>query len=126
MPTVITDKTDANSIEKLLLNFQEEQQVNILSSQLGDLERSIVVHGLAIDKVTVDFGQKKVVVLLNTGTVLENAFSSFKGLTEANEKDAKNVENVGTGLLWKAIPEADTSLTTLLRAELALKYKLIA
>lgn len=124
MPTVITDKTDIKSIEEILANFKDNDQVDIYSSEMSPIETAIVFNGLKISNVIVQKENNTILFILNNSTVLQRQISRFKGLTSASLKQLSNFENMGDGVLWPEIPTADTSLKSLIQEELLQKYKL--
>ncbi|WOK08180.1 hypothetical protein RT717_05970 [Imperialibacter roseus] len=124
MPTVITDKTDIKSIEEILANFKDNDQVDIYSSEMSPIETAIVFNGLKISNVIVQKENNTILFILNNSTVLQRQISQFKGLTSASLKQLSNFENMGDGVLWPEIPTADTSLKSLIQEELLQKYKL--
>ncbi|WP_339815268.1 hypothetical protein [uncultured Imperialibacter sp.] len=124
MPTVITDKTDIKSIDEILANFKDNDQVDIYSSEMSPIETAIVFNGLKISNVIVQKENNTILFILNNSTVLQRQISQFKGLTSASLKQLSNFENMGDGVLWPEIPTADTSLKSLIQEELLQKYKL--
>jgi len=124
MPTVITDKTDIKSIEEILANFKDNDQVDIYSSEMSPIETAIVFNGLKISNVIVQKENNTILFILNNSTVLQRQISQFKGLASATLKQLSNFENMGDGVLWPEIPTADTSLKSLIQEELLQKYKL--
>jgi hypothetical protein len=124
MATVITDKTDLKSIEEILLGFKENDQVDIYSSQMSPIERSIVFNDLKISNVIIQKDNDAILFILNNSTILHRQISQFKGLSKATISQLNNFENMGDGVLWTEIPSADTSLKSLIQEELHQKYKL--
>ena len=124
MATVITDKTDVKSIEEILSNFKENDQVDIYSSGMSPIETAIVFNGLKISNVILQKENNTILFILNNGTIIQRHLSQFKGLGTASEKQLHNFENMGDGVLWPEIPLADTSLKSLIQEELQQKYKL--
>jgi len=124
MPTVITDKTDFVSIEKILEQFNEEVNVDIYSSKMLPLERSIVMSNLEISEVVVQPDNDKLLFILNNGTIIERKISKITGLSAASNNQLNKYENMGNGILWEDIPQADISLKQLIQEELLHKYNL--
>ncbi|MEQ9298353.1 MAG: hypothetical protein RIF33_07315 [Cyclobacteriaceae bacterium] len=124
MPTVITDKTDAASIGQLLSQFNEDEHVDIISSNMSAIEQAIVLNSLEITKVTHNRDFNTFSFHLNNGTVIDKAVNQFSNLAKADEESIMNFEIVGDGVLWKDVPEADLSLKDLIRDELHEKYHL--
>ena len=123
MPTVITDKTDFASIKEVLKQFDQEAEVDIYSSKMSPIEQAIAVGQLEISELIVHEDNKLLFVLSN-GTVIERAINSLPNLATASETQLNNYENVGNGILWAEIPQADISLKHLLEEELWQKYNL--
>ena len=124
MYTVITDKTDLNSIEKILAEFAPADKTDIYSSEMSPIERAIVINGLEISNVLIQRENNLILFVLNNGTVLQKPISQINGLAKASEKSLTNFDNMGDGILWSEIPEADISLKNLIQEELAQKYNL--
>ena len=124
MATVITDKTDLKSIEEILSNFKENDQVDIYSSKMSPIETAIVFNGLKISNVIIQKANNTILFILNNSTILQRQISQIKGLSNASEKQLEDFENMGDGVLWAEIPLADTSLKSLIQEELAQKYNL--
>jgi len=124
MPTVITDKTDFTSIEKILEQFDEETKVDIYSSNMLPLERAIVMSNLEISELVVQPDNDKLLFILSNGTIIERQISSITGLENATAHQLKNYENMGNGILWEEIPQADISLKQLIQEELFQKFNL--
>lgn len=124
MATVITDKTDLKSIEEILSNFKENDQVDIYSSEMSPIETAIVFNGLNISNVIIQKENNTILFILNNSTILQRQISQIKGLSKASKKQLNNFENMGDGVLWADIPSADTSLKSLIQEELQQKYKL--
>jgi len=124
MATVITDKTDLKSIEEILAKFKEEEQVDIISSDMSPIEKAIVFNDLKISNVIVQEENDTILFVLNNSTILQRQISEIKGLAGASEKAIHKYENMGDGVLWSEVPSADISLKSLLQEELRQKYKL--
>ncbi|MEM0940836.1 MAG: hypothetical protein AAF600_11550 [Bacteroidota bacterium] len=124
MHTVITDKTDIESIEKILSKFPSDERVNIYSSKMSPIERAIVMSGLAISNVVIQQENNLILFILNNGTVLQKSINQIKGLSKASSQSLTNFENMGNGILWPEIPEIDISLKSLIQEELAQRYNL--
>ena len=56
--------------------------------------------------------------------MIERKISQIPGLSEANEAQLLNYENMGNGVLWEESPHADLSLKRLLEEELQTHYNL--
>ena len=123
MPTVITDKTDFASIKEVLKQFDQEAEVDIYSSEMSPIEQAIAIGQLEISELIVHEDSKLLFVLSN-GTVIERAINSIPNLATANETQLSNYKNLGNGVLWEEIPQADISLKRLLEEELWQKYNL--
>jgi hypothetical protein len=65
-----------------------------------------------------------ILFILNNSTILHRQIDQIKGLANASNKQLENFENMGDGVFWNEIPEADTSLKSLIQEELAIKYNL--
>lgn len=124
MPTVITDKTDLESIVKELSRFSDEEKVDIFSSKISPIELAIVANNLKISKVEIKMKNNVIRFILNNGTILKRNLSEIPGLQQANIKALHRFENMGDGVLWLDIPAADISLKSLIKEELETKYKL--
>ena len=124
MPTVITDKTDFASIEAILQQFDQEDSVDIYAANLSSLEKIIAMGELAISDVIVQPANHKILIVLSSGTIIERDTSQISGLSEATDGQLLKVENMGNGILWTEVPEADISLKRLLEEELLSRYNL--
>lgn len=124
MPTVITDKTDFTSIEEILQQFEREDEVDIYSSKMSPIERTIAIDQLRISELVVQSKNDKLLFILSNGTVIERQISRLTALSAASEAQLYNYENMGNGILWEEIPQADLSLKRLLEEELWQKYHL--
>jgi len=124
MPTVITDKTDLKSIEEILSNFKEDQQVDIYSSGMSPIEKAIVFNGLSINSIVIKLENDLIFFNLNNGTLLQRHVSQINGLATASAAQVHHFENMGDGVLWPEIPVADISLKSLIQEELLEKYNL--
>ena len=124
MRTVITDKTDFASIEAILQQFSQQDAVDVYSSGLSPIEQAIAMGKLEISDVVIQPDNDKLLVVLNSGTVIERKISQIEGLSEAREAQLLNYENMGNGILWEEVPQADISLKRLLEEELLLRYNL--
>lgn len=124
MPTVITDKTDFASIEDILRQFGQQDPVDIYASDVSPIEQAIAIGKLEISDVVIQPHNDKLLVVLNSGTIIERKISQITGLSNANKKQLLNYENMGNGILWEEIPQADISLQRLLEEELLLRYNL--
>lgn len=124
MPTVVTDKTDFASIEAILQQFNQQDLVDIYSSDLSPIEQAISIGQLAISDVVIQQQNDKILIVLSSGTVIERKISQVPGLLEANEAQLLNYENMGNGILWEELPHADLSLKRLLEEELQTRYNL--
>jgi len=124
MHTVITDKTDLASIEAVLAEFKPADKTDVYSSEMSPIERAIVMNGLEISNVVIQKENNLILFVLNNGTVLQKPISQINGLAKASEKSLTNFDNMGDGILWPEVPEADLSLKTLIQEELAQKYNL--
>ncbi len=56
--------------------------------------------------------------------MIERKISQVPGLSEANEAQLLNYENMGNGVLWEDLPRADFSLKRLLEEDLQVRYNL--
>ena len=124
MPTVVTDKTDFASLEAVFQQFDQQASVDIYSSHLSFIERAIATGQLEISDVVVQPGNSKILIVLSSGTVIERSTNQIPGLSEASEAQLLNFENMGNGVLWEDLPQADVSLKRLLEEELLLRYNL--
>lgn len=124
MPTVITDKTDFASIEEILKQFDHQAKVDIYSSKMSPIERAIVMGQLQISELIVQPENDKLLFVLSNGTVIERRISRLPRLSAASQTQLQNFENMGNGILWKEVPQADLSLKHLLEEELLQKYNL--
>ena len=124
MPTVITDKTDFASIEEIFKQFDEEANVAIYSSKMSPIEQAIAMGQLQISELIVQPENDKLLFILSNGTIIERKISSLPGLSSASEAQLRNFENMGNGILWEEVPQADLSLKYLLEEELLQKYNL--
>ena len=124
MPTVVTDETDFASIEAILHQFNQRDSVDIYSSSMSPIEQAIAVGKLEISDVIIQPDNDKILIVLNSGTVIERTISQIPGLSEASEAQLLNTENMGNGILWEEVPQADISLKRLLEEELLLRYNL--
>lgn len=124
MPTVITDKTDFASIEAILQKFAQQDAVDVYSSDMSPIEQAIAMGKLEISDVVIQPDNDKLLVVLNSGTVIERKISQIDALSAAREAQLLNYENMGNGILWGQLPQADISLKRLLEEELLLRYNL--
>ena len=124
MPTVITDKTDFASLEEVLKQFDQEAEVDIYSSKMSPIEQAIAVGQLEISELIIHAKDNKLLFVLSNGTVIERAINSLPNLATANKTQLSNYENLGNGILWEEMPQADISLKRLLEEELWQKYNL--
>lgn len=124
MATVITDKTDIKSIEKILSEFKADDQVDIYSSKMSPIETAIVLNGLKVSNVIIHKDNNTILFVLNNSTIIQRQLDQIQGLSESSEKQINNFENMGDGVLWPEIPKADISLKSLIQEELQTKYKL--
>ncbi len=124
MPTVITDKTDFASIEEILKQFDAQAEVDIYSPKMSPIERAIAMGQLQISELIVQPKNDKLLFVLSNGTVIERRISQMPGLCTASEAHLHNYENMGNGILWEEVPQADLSLKHLLEEELLQKYNL--
>ena len=124
MATVITDKTDLKSIEEILSEFKDNDQVDIYSSKMSPIETAIVFNDLKISNVIIQKENNTILFILNNSTILQRQISQIKGLSKSGKKQLENFDNMGDGVLWPEIPSADTSLKSLIQEELQQKYKL--
>jgi aromatic ring hydroxylase len=124
MATVITDKTDFKSIEEIISKFKENEQVDVFSSAMSPIEKAIVFNKLKISNVIIQKENNTILFILNNSTILHRQIDQIKGLANASNKQLENFENMGDGVLWNEIPEADTSLKSLIQEELANKFNL--
>lgn len=124
MPTVVTDKTDFASVEAILQQFNQQDSVDVYASGMSFIEQAIAIGRLEISNVVIQPKNDKLWVVLNSGTVIERKISQITGLSAASEKQLLNYENMGNGILWEEVPQADISLKRLLEEELLLRYNL--
>lgn len=124
MTTVITDKTDIKSIEKIMSEFKANDQVDIYSSKMSPIETAIVLNGLKVSNVIIQKDNNTILFVLNNSTIIQRQLDQIQGLSESSEKQINNFENMGDGVLWPEIPKADISLKSLIQEELHNKYKL--
>lgn len=114
MTTVITDKTDIKSIEKILSEFNANDQVDIYSSKMSPIETAIVLNGLKVSNVIIQKDNNTILFVLNNSTIIQRQLDQIQGLSESSEKQINNFENMGDGVLWPEIPKADISLKSLI------------
>jgi len=124
MPTVITDKTDFEAIEEIFKQFEKDAEVDIYSSKMSPIEKTIAMGHLQISEMVVQKKNDKLLFVLSNGTIIERKISSLPALMEATEAQLHNFENMGNGILWEELSHADLSLKNLLEEELLLKYNL--
>jgi hypothetical protein len=124
MPTVITDKTDLKSIEEILDQFKEQDQVDIYSSEMSPIERAIVVNNLSITSLIVQKEAEQLIFILSNGTIIQRKLAEIEGLTNASIENLMDFENMGNGIIWNQIPAADISLKVLIQEELQQKFSL--
>lgn len=124
MPTVITDKTDFASIEEILKQFDGEAEVDVYSSKMSPIEKAIAIRQLQISELIVQPENDKLLFVLSNSTVIERKISQLSGLSTASEAQLHSYENMGNGILWEEVPQADLSLKHLLEEELLRKYNL--
>uniref|UniRef100_UPI004048D7A4 hypothetical protein n=1 Tax=Roseivirga sp. TaxID=1964215 RepID=UPI004048D7A4 len=124
MPTVITDKTDLKSIEEILDQFKEQDQVDIYSSEMSPIERAIVVNNLSITSLIVQKEAEQLIFILSNGTIIQRKLAEIEGLTNASIESLTDFENMGNGIIWNQIPAADISLKVLIQEELQQKFSL--
>ena len=118
MPTVVTDKTDFASIAAILQQFKQQESVDVYSSGLSPIEQAIAIGQLEISDVVIQQHNDKILLVLSSGTVVERKISQISGLSEANEAQLLNYDNMSNGVLWEDLPHADLSLKRLLEEEL--------
>jgi hypothetical protein len=124
MPTAITDKTDFASIEEILKQFEKQTEVDVYSSKMSPIERTIAMGQLQINELIVQPENDKLLFVLSNGTVIERRISQLPVLSAASLDQLHNFENMGDGILWKEVAKADLSLKYLLEEELLQKYNL--
>lgn len=124
MPTVITDKTDLKSIEEILDQFKDQDQVDIYSSEMSPIERAIVVNNLSITSLIVQKEAEQLIFILSNGTIIQRKLAEIEGLTNASIENLMDFENMGNGIIWNQIPAADISLKVLIQEELQQKFSL--
>ncbi|MBT0809861.1 hypothetical protein KIH41_01045 [Litoribacter ruber] len=52
MPTVITDKTDFDSIEDIINQFENDSEVDIYSSKMSTIDHAIAMGQIEIDSLS--------------------------------------------------------------------------
>jgi hypothetical protein len=124
MPIVITDKTDLKSIEQILDQFKDQDQVDIYSSGMSLIERAIVVNNLFLTSLIVQKEAEQLIFILSNGTIIQRKLAEINGLTNASVENLKDFENMGNGIIWNRIPAADISLKALIQEELQQKFSL--
>ncbi len=124
MPTVITDKTDFASIEAIFKQFEDEAEVDVYTSKMSPIERIIAAGQLQINELLIQSDHDKLLFILSNGTVIERNISQLPGLSAASQTQLHNYEDMGNGILWEEVPQADLSLKHLLEEELLQKYNL--
>lgn len=124
MPTVVTDKTDFLSIQEIIKQFGEDEQVDVYSSKISSAEQAIATGTVQISQLIVQPDNDKMLFVMNNGTVIERKISQLSGLSSASEAQLKNFENMGDGVLWHDLPQVDLSLKKLLEEEIFAKYNL--
>lgn len=124
MPTVVTDKTDVASLEAIFQQFKQQDSVDVYSSRLSPIEQAIATGQLKISDVLIQPNNNKILIVLSSGTVIERSIAQIPGLSEVNEVQLLNFENMENGVLWEEVPQADISLKRLLEEELLLRYHL--
>lgn len=110
----MTDKTDFASIEAAFRQFNQHESVDIYSSGLSPIEQAIATGRLEISDVVIQPSNSKVLIVLSSGTVIERSIAQIPGLSEASEAQLASFENMGNGILWEEVPQADISLKRLL------------
>ena len=124
MLTIITDKINFASLKEVLKQFDQEAKVDIYSSEMSPIEQAIAIGHIEIKELIIQAKDNKLLFILNNGTVIERAINSLPNLANANETELNNYENLGNGILWEKILQADISLKRLLEEELWRKYNL--
>lgn len=121
---MITDKTDFAFLREILNQFDYENEVNIYSLKMPLIEQAIATGQIKIKELIIQAKDNKLLFVLSSGTVIERAINSLPNLATANDTQLSNYENLGNGILWEEIPQADISLEHLLEEELWQKYNL--
>lgn len=124
MATVITDKTDIKSIEKILSDFNETDQVDIYSSKISPIEMAIVFNDLKISNVVIQKENNLVLFILNNSTIIQRQISQIEGLDQLSEKELNTFQNMGNGVFWEEPSGSEVSLKSLIKEELEQKYRL--
>ncbi len=90
--------------------------MSTLVSKFDSIETLIFEEGVRIKAIDIHADMNMMVVVLNTGAILEEKISVFPGLAGATEAELKHYEltGKGTGIHWPDIDE-DISLKGLLR-----------
>jgi hypothetical protein len=114
MPTIVTDKTDLKSIEQILDQFKDQDQVDIYSSGMSLIEMAIVVNSLSITSLIIQKEAEQLTFILSNGTIIQRKLAEIEGLTNASVENLKDFENQGNGIIWNQIPAADISLKALI------------
>ncbi|WP_143962682.1 DUF2442 domain-containing protein [Litoribacter populi] len=124
MPTVITDKSDFDTIEDIINQFEKDAEVDIYSSKMSTIDQAIAMGQIEIARLIILEEKDKLQFVLSNGTVIDRKISQFPALDKASKLSLDNFENMGNGIIWEEIPNADISLKHLLEEEILLKFNL--
>ncbi len=113
--------------EDFLKNLEtknENETVQFYSKDIDPIDDAIESNKLEITHLVIQKNVNRILFVLNNGTIIEKNITDILGLANANMEQLNNYENMGTGILWKEIPQADISLHGLIADEIYTKFKL--